>query len=1469
METNTFYAYSWYIDNDEKNITSKRIYGLGKKNENICIRIDNFTPFVYVELPTDIEWSVGKVQLLTNKLDSLLQDKKPITKSLTYKKRLYYSNLDKDGNRKQFPYLFLTFSNKQDINSLSYIIKKILPVVGVGNLKLKLHEQDADSFLQFTCLRNIPTAGWIKFRGKLIDEYDKITRCDYEYIVQWKNVYPDNSLNEIAIPYIMSFDIEVNSTNPTAMPNAKKPGDKVFQISCILAKNGEGESKYEKYILSLGNPDQKTTGNDVNILCFNSETNLLIGFVGFIQKYKPNLIIGYNILGFDIPYMIARAKLNFCIQQFDLIGFTKYKHAKETIIKWNSSAFKNQQFEFLDAEGILFVDLLPLIRRDFKFSNYKLSTVATHFLKQGKDPLSVKGIFKCYRIGMKDYQKDSEKGSKALGLVARYCIVDSVIVLKLFNVLNTWIGLAEMAKTCNVNMFCLYTQGQQIKVYSQVYKSCMYAGYVVEKDGYIPDEDEHYRGATVFDPITGVHDGVVPFDFCSLYPTTMIAYNICWSTLVNDDNIPDKKCHVMEWEDHLACSHDPNVIRKMELTKYIDGVKNEVKKIREKKNKTLDKYNKIKYTTEIDKILLELKPYIKERSECAKKKPKHKMCAKRRYRFLKEPKGILPTIIQNLLDARKNTRNQIKILKSLSKNGNTIDTQSKDVIKDIFPQINTIESNQQLSDTQNSIIISLNEVLEQRQLAYKVSANSMYGALGVTRGYLPFMPGAMATTYMGRKAVELAAKVIPEKYGGKLIYGDTDSILPDTPVLIFNNGNLEYMTVEELSNGNWNHTITGKEISKPKAGLLVWSDKGFTEIKEVIRHAITKPLIRVTTHVGSVDCTLDHSLLWENGEAAKGSDIKVGDRLCISELPLSEDTPTFPIYKNKLTEKIIEHYVIPDCFTYPDNMTAEMCFVWGMFYAEGSCGSYKGEKSSLQHRWAISGQDNKLLTRCADILNKNEKNVQFKILDTMKSSNANKLVPVCKIKGTGGHIKELVQRYRELFYDCRRSKRVPSLILNLPFDYRQAFFMGYYAGDGSKKDPSISLSNKGAIGSAGLFYIMRSIGYQVSINTRADKPTIYKLTGSSSEMKMRYSSNVVKKIHPTAIYNKNTPLIKSNEIEKPEYIYDIETENHHFAAGVGQLIVHNSNYVVFPEKKTSEEIWDWSEHVSREVSKMFPPPMKLEFESVIYWRFLILTKKRYMSLSCQRDGVLSDKISKKGVLLARRDNSETIRDIYSEVTMGIFNKTDRNDILYNIVQHINKICGSVFNINNFIMTKAVGDQGDLTCIESFIDTKDGKRKGKTGDYTVPLLSNDVEKRKQQFKLKNCNTVEEYYTRCLPAQVQLAEKMRIRGKRVDPGSRLEYVITIGDGHSDKQYMKIEDVEYYKNHADILKIDYIYYLKLLCNPLDQLLDCCYYKQDDNSKYKFKAEFVKEQYKFRLLKTKTQEQLKNLFIPKIIFL
>ena len=1059
MQSSLCFPYSWYLDEDEEEITSIRVYGLNEHNKNICLRIDNFTPYIYIELPDYLKWNTAKAQLVGNKIDELTGYQKPLSKVLLMKKKLYGAYLDSNNERKLFPYLFCSFSNKKDMKILTYKLRSNVYISSLGSLRLKIHESDADPILQLTCSRQIPTAGWVKFYGKEVAKEDQITLCDFEYNVKWKNISATECDN-VPLPKIMGFDIEVNSTNPSAMPNAKKPGDKVFQISCVLVREG---SEYEKYLLTLGDPYQDVTGNDVNILTYNTEADLLEGFTNFIRHYNPNVIVGFNIFGFDIPYMIARAKLNLCIFSFDQQGFHKTAHSKEKIIKWSSSAYKNQEFEFLDAEGRVYIDLLPLIKRDYKLNNYKLKTISDFFLGQTKDPLSVKGIFKCYRLGIKKNSANEYENiaRKAMAIVGKYCVQDSVLVVKLMEKLKTWVGLTEMAKTCNVPIFVLYTQGQQIKVYSQLYRYCMYENIVVEKDGYQVTEHERFVGAKVFPPIPGKYKRVVPFDFASLYPTTIIAYNIDYHSWVPPgSDIPDCLCHVMEWEDHLGCAHDPKVIRKAELTAFINIEKDKIKKVREKRNKTLDKLRKKEFMDEITLAVDALKPYTNERAEISKTLPKVVMCAKRKYRYLKGPKGVLPTIIQNLLDARKHTRK---------------------VMKECREEIQRLEADTENDNIKSAIAVqkSLLEVLDKRQLAYKVSANSMYGAMGVRRGYLPFMPGAMCTTYMGRVNIEKVAATIPEKFGGELIYGDTDS-----------------------------------------------------------------------------------------------------------------------------------------------------------------------------------------------------------------------------------------------------------------------------------------------------------------------------------------------------------------------------------------------SYIYFSQLKTAHETWDYAINVAAEVTKMFPQPIHLEFEEEIYEFFFILSKKRYMYRKCLRDGVTDKKIGKKGVLLARRDNSKFVRDLYETVIGNVADNTPRDEIIHYILQQIDELCSGSKPYTDFIITKAIGNAGGLT-VEPFINEK-GIKKAKIGDYTVPILSTNKEEREEQLARKNATSAEDYYLLCLPAQVQLAERMRRRGLRVDPGTRLEYIVTGPECHTAKQYEKIESADYLVKHSDVVKVDYLYYLKQLVNPLDQVLDVAFGKDKD-----YKLGMIMEQYKYRWkVRSKALQELKNLFRPKLVF-
>ena len=189
-------------------------------SESVCIRVEDFTPFVYAELPSEIQWTLAKAQEVGNKLDELLGDKKPIKKQLMYKKKLYFAHLHPNKTVKTFPYLFLSFSAYSHIKNISYKIRNTIFVKGVGYIKLKIHEQDASPVLQLTSYRNLPTAGWIEFNGEPTS--NKITSCTHEYVIRWKHLKP-SLCDKIVYPLVMGFDIEVNSSVITAMPKSERP----------------------------------------------------------------------------------------------------------------------------------------------------------------------------------------------------------------------------------------------------------------------------------------------------------------------------------------------------------------------------------------------------------------------------------------------------------------------------------------------------------------------------------------------------------------------------------------------------------------------------------------------------------------------------------------------------------------------------------------------------------------------------------------------------------------------------------------------------------------------------------------------------------------------------------------------------------------------------------------------------------------------------------------------------------------------------------------------------------------------------------------------------------------------------------------------------------------------------------------------------------------------------------------------
>jgi DNA polymerase delta subunit 1 len=211
----------------------------------------------------------------------------------------------------------------------------------------------------------------------------------------------------------------------------------------------------------------------------------------------------------------------------------------------------------------------------------------------------------------------------------------------------------------------LLTRGQQIKVVSQLLRKAK------EQDLLIPamkiDVNDEFEGATVIEPIRGYYDvPISTLDFSSLYPSIMIAHNLCYTTLLRSKDNIDSNDYIQ--------TPSGNYFVKTNLRK-----------------------------------------------------------------------GILPEILENLLKARKRAKEMMK--------------EEKDPFR--------------------------YKVLDGRQLALKISANSVYGFTGAQVGKLPCLEISQSVTSFGRQMIEKTKQLVESKFtiangyahDCKVIYGDTDSVM--------------------------------------------------------------------------------------------------------------------------------------------------------------------------------------------------------------------------------------------------------------------------------------------------------------------------------------------------------------------------------------------------------------------------------------------------------------------------------------------------------------------------------------------------------------------------------------------------------------------------------------------------------------------------------------------------------------------
>lgn len=1232
------------VDDGDRTVTKFVVYAFGKtvEKKTVSVRIENFTPFFWIELPYKMSHSESQILLfdIQSKLPFYMKDDFLIENCIIREK---FRFRDYQWNQRK-PFIQLRFQSIRCLRAVYKLLKKPMSVLKLSKHLFPIYEKNIDPVLRLIHLREIKPSGWIEIKKSL--PMLNRTTYDHNLSTDWQNIFKceEETIGPIKIA---SFDIEADSSHGD-FPLAKKDyyklamdivnkvklfhdkkekitpahvekwinesfkkgdedihkvylkydsevseekiselslkcydyiedvdklnkilsdnlpevkGDKVIQIGTVLRDYGSNEIK--RHIVVLGSCDDIP---GVEVVSTNSVPELILEWVSFIQKEKPSVITGYNIFGFDFKFLWECADEYSCRHLLEKVGPLPFHTTTLEHKELKSSALGQNHLYYFNSPGIVLIDLMKVVQRDHCLSSYKLDNVSVDFINGQITSYEVKeNTFKVYTkttFGLDIgnfivFQKSSVIGKEVMGKKRQIVDLEK----------NKWIEVSETEHEFEDEIL-------NKKAYS----------WAVGKDDVSPQDIFRLQNGTSKDRALVAKYCVQDCELCInlMQKLEVITNNIGMSNvclvpfsylfmrgqMIKTLSLISSECRLDDYlipelpppREDIKETYEGAEVLEPKPAIYLDDpisvldygslypssmignnishdmiIKEEEYQGDEGKQKlealgiefediTYDNYINILKGKTWKKII---HPEVKTITCRYVQPPKDPQTGD----TINEKRGILPRILMKLLKARKSTRNKIKT--------------EKDPFK-----------------------IS---VLDGLQLAYKVTANSVYGGVGAPVSPLYYKDIAASTTATGREHLHLAEsfvkKVFPQS---EVVYGD--SVTNTTPILFKLNNIICVEKIETLFDMVDSALYEDEKQWKNVKNVLVWTEMGWTKLNQIIRHKTDKDIFRVITKTSSVDVTEDHSLIKEDGIEISPKDVNLQTKLLQS----------FPILFNGICQ----------------TMTEDKAKHLGFFYNES-------------------------------------KRIGMDIL------NGSKKIKESFLKGL-----------------CSATKKITS---EIPVQ-------------------NAKIKVQGEIPCMEIYVLIKSLNYNVYVeNVYNDIYTV----SFNNDLLLDPETNKIKKIE--------------NIGKTEEYVYDLSTENHHFQAGIGNCIVHNTDSIFvnfhpvddngnkLTGKEAIQKSIDMSVKIEEEIQNQLKYPHKLEYEKT-FCPFILLSKKRYIGNKYEFS-VETFKQSSMGVVTKRRDNAPIVKYIYDGVIHQIINEKSIEKSLIFVKSTLDKILSGKFPINYFKITK--------------------------------------------------------------------------------------------------------------------------------------------------------------------------------------
>ena len=164
------------------------------------------------------------------------------------------------------------------------------------------------------------------------------------------------------------------------------------------------------------------------------------------------------------------------------------------------------------------------------------------------------------------------------------------------------------------------------------------------------------------------------------------------------------------------------------------------------------------------------------------------------------------------------------------------------------------------------------------------------------------------------------------------------------------------------------------------------------------------------------------------------------------------------------------------------------------------------------------------------------------------------------------------------------------------------------------------------------------------------------------------------------------------EIEYDGYVYDLTTSNHHFQAGVGQMIVHNTDsiFLKFPTKDLAESIKLGQQAADRITKVINRSPYRIEYEKTLF-PFILFCRKRYVGMLYEDDPNAKPKRKEMGIALKRRDSAPIVKDIFGGALDILMEERDIRKAQRFVSEKLADVLQNKVPLDKFIITKQLGD----------------------------------------------------------------------------------------------------------------------------------------------------------------------------------